>query len=125
MVYCEGEKKYKCWLSTKMIVTKFLMYEDSNQKYLKITATTKFGIDSKEIPCSWLNKKDLVQILCFGWNFDEKFAYQLIRYLVKAAEDASCVIRYDRVGWFEYNNELLFRTNRIITDDKKIFNLYQ
>ena len=120
LVHFEGDIVYKSWLSTKMVVTKFIMDEDSNQKYLEITATTKFGEASVEIPYSLLNRKDISQILSFGWSYDEKYLYQLIMYLVKAADQAPHIIKYDRVGWFEYNNSYIFRTNHIIEDENNI-----
>lgn len=120
LVSKEGGKAYKCWLSTKMIVTKYLMDENSNQKYLEITATTGFGEETKEIPNAMLNRKDLAQILVNGWNYNETYTNQLIRYLVKSVEKADCIIMYDKVGWYEYDNVYLFRTDHIIEDEKNI-----
>ncbi len=115
---------HKIWLSHKIEILKILKDEDSNDKYIELKAFTNFGEEVFIISMSKLNKKEF-PTLQQKWTFNEKHIDLIIEYILIKCQHITTHILYKTVGWFEYNNELLFRTNRIITDDKKIFNLYQ
>lgn len=114
----------KIWLSVKLEVKSLLKDEDSNEKYLRILATTSFGVEEEIIPTAWLNKKDIIN-LQGKWFFNEAYSAELIKYLIRSSEKVPCITRYNSVGWFGYGDCYLFRTNKVICEDNAIVDGFQ
>lgn len=109
----DNSRYIKIWISVQLEVTQYLKDEDTNEKFLNITAKTPFGLEEEVISADCLNKKDITQ-LQKKWFFNEAYSDILIRYLIQASEQAPRVILYKSIGWFQYKNNLYFRTNRVL-----------
>ena len=109
----DNSRYIKIWISVQLEVTQYLKDEDTNEKFLNITAKTPFGLEEEVISADCLNKKDITE-LQKKWFFNEAYSDILIRYLIQASEQAPRVILYKSIGWFQYKNNLYFRTNRVL-----------
>ncbi|MFT3952033.1 MAG: DUF927 domain-containing protein [Oscillospiraceae bacterium] len=118
LIYTCNRRHYKRWLATKMIVTRFIQDEISGEKTLEINAQTVFGKEVKELPYAILNRRDITQILQFGWSFPEKDSADIITYLQYSAVNSQTVIGYSSVGWFKLEDYLLFRSNKVIEPEE-------
>ena len=112
---------YKIWISQRIEIIK---EEDSNDKSIEIKGYTNFGEEIFNISMSMLNKRDFSTLQKI-WLFNEKYIDLIIKYILIQTQQAKIMIQYNTVGWFKYKEDLLFRTNKIITDDKDIQSIYQ
>ena len=67
-----------------------------------------------------VNRKDLVKskagyLLSKGLDFYEHSATIMIKYIQQQEEFVGLILRHEGLGWTVYNNELVFRGNRLIT----------
>ena len=115
---------YKTWLSQRIEIIKILKDEDSNDKSIEIKAYTHFGEEIINISMSMLNKREF-STLQQKWSFNEKAIELIIKYILIQCQNAKTIVQYSTVGWFKYKDDLLFRTNRVITDYKDIQSIYQ
>lgn len=55
----DNSRYIKIWISVQLEVTQYLKDEDTNEKFLNITAKTPFGLEEEVISADCLNKKIL------------------------------------------------------------------
>lgn len=79
----DNSRYIKIWISIQLEVTQYLKDEDTNEKFLNITAKTPFGLEEEVISADCLNKKDITE-LQKKWFFNEAYSDILIRYLIQA-----------------------------------------
>lgn len=66
----DNSRYIKIWISVQLEVTQYLKDEDTNEKFLNITAKTPFGLEEEVISADCLNKKDITE-LQKKWFFNE------------------------------------------------------
>ena len=58
----DNSRYIKIWISIQLEVTQYLKDEDTNEKFLNITAKTPFGLEEEVISADCLNKKDITEL---------------------------------------------------------------
>lgn len=79
------------------------------------------GHDKSEqmFPCSILTSKVITELLNYGALFEERYASSLIKYLITSMQNAPTEYLYQRLGWEQKEEHLIFKYNKVITNDNQ------